>query len=290
MFTLQSARNLPQDLLTKGVIETMEKSSAVLTEMPFISVVGSGYSYNQMAELPTVAYRSVNEGYEEATADIEKQTEHLTILGGFVDVDLFFAKTMSNINDIRSIQTEAKAKATAQQVERDFFTGNGTGNALKGLDKRLADSTSGVEIKSALTLDALNELLDAVNGGASVLYMSKKMRRKLLALLQASNHYIESGKDDFGRPVVTYGGVKIYAIEDALIPADKIYAVNFNVTDGVHGIENGGIQVRDLGEIAEKPCYRTVIEWYMGMAVKHPKAFAVLNTTDALVAKARATK
>lgn len=286
MFTLNSARDLTQDLLQKGVIETMAKSSAVLEEIPFVSVVGSGYSYNVMSELPTVAYRAVNTGYTPDAPEIEKQTEHLVILGGNVDTDNFYIRTMSNINDIRSIQTEAKAKATALQFERDFFVGDGTGNALKGLDKRLTEGVAGTKITAALSLDALNELLDSVNNGASVLYMSKKMRRKVLALLQASNHYIEQGQDAFGRPVSMYGGVKIRAVDDSLIPSDKIYAVNFDVTDGVHGISNGDIMVRDLGEIAEKPCMRTVIEWYVGLATKHTKCFAVLDATSMRTAKA----
>ncbi|MDT2236649.1 hypothetical protein P7H19_10570 [Paenibacillus larvae] len=31
--------------------------------------------------------------------------------------------------------------------------------------------------------------------------------------------------------------------------------------------KNGTINVRDLGELNEKPCYRTRIEWYSAMAV-----------------------
>jgi len=35
--------------------------------------------------------------------------------------------------------------------------------------------------------------------------------------------------------------------------------------------------VRDLGEIDEKPVFRTRIEWYCGMAVFHPRAAARLK-------------
>ena len=64
----------------------------------------------------------------------------------------------------------------------------------------------------------------------------------------------------------------------------------------VHGLSNGGIQVKDLGELDTKPCYRTRIEAYLGLATKHKKCFAVLNTAGEMlmsepeVAKSRAKK
>ena len=39
-----------------------------------------------------------------------------------------------------------------------------------------------------------------------------------------------------------------------------------------------GIQVRDLGELDTLPVFRTRIEFYCGLATKHARSFAVLNT------------
>lgn len=279
MFTLQSAKLLTQDMLQKGVIETMEKTSGVMARLPFIEVVGSGFAYDVMSELPEVHYREVNKGYQNTPASVTQAVENLVILGGDADVDVFLGRTHSNLNDIRALNTEAKAKSVARQFEKDFFAGAGTSNALKGLDARLTSGVAGVEIKSTLTLDALNELLDAVVDGADVLFMSKKLRRSVMKLLQENNHYIESGKDDFGRVVQYYGGVEIVAVDDSLIPKDKIYAVKFGTDQYTHGLSNGGIQVRDLGELDTLPVYRTRIEMYVGLATKHKKCFAVLNTS-----------
>lgn len=294
---LEQAKLLTQDVLQRGVIMTMVQTSGVMEKLPFIEVVGSGYAYDIMEELPNVEYRAVNAGYTEGVSEVKQAVERLVILGGDVDVDVFLAKTHSNINDIRSLHTEAKAKAVARQFEKDFFVGAGTSNAIKGLDKRLAENIAGSEIKKdGLSLDALNELLDAVVDGADCLFMSKKMRRELMKLLQTSNHYIENGTDAFGRPVALYGGVEIRPVDDSLIPADKIYAVKFGTDMYVHGLSNGGIQVKDLGELDTKPCYRTRIEAYLGLATKHKKCFAVLNTAGELlvsepeVAKAKAKK
>lgn len=287
MLLLETAKLLTQDMLQRGVIETMAKTSGVLQRLPFIEVVGSGYAYNVVSELPEVGYRGINEGYTEATATVSQAVEHLVIMGGDADVDLFLTRTHSNLNDLRAMQTELKAKATARQFECDFFKGTGTDKALKGLDKRVAEGVAGEEIKAELSYDALNELLDAVVDGADCLFMSKKLRRALLSLLQKDGHYLENGTDAFGKMVTKYGDVEIIPVEDSLIPADKIYAVKFG-TDYVAGLSNGGITVRDLGELDTKPCYRTRIEFFCGLCTKHTKSFAILNTATQLrTAKAK---
>lgn len=278
MILLEQAKLLTQDMLQKGVIETMAKTSGVLARLPFVEVVGSGYSYNVVEELPNVEYRAVNTGYTEGTAEVEQAVESLVILGGDADVDLFITRTHSNLNDIRAMQTELKAKAVSRQFEKDFFVGTGTTNAMKGLDARLTQSIAGTEIKETLSLDSLNELLDAVIDGADCLFMSKVMRREVMKLLQLNNHYIENGTDAFGRTVSKYSDVEIVPVDDSLIPAGKIYAVKFGTDSYVHGLSNGGVQVMDLGQLDSKPCYRTRIEFYCGLATKHKKCFAVLNT------------
>ena len=287
MFTLQSAKNLTQDMLVKGVIETMEMTSGVMARLPFVEVVGSGYSYSVMDELPTVGYREVNAGYTESTANVTKTVESLVIMGGDSDVDCFLQKTHGNFNDLRALATSAKAKATARQFEKDFFTGAGASNSLKGLDQRITDGIAGKEIKKALSLDALNELLDEVVDGADALFMSKTMRREVMKLLQESNHYIENGTDAFGRPVQFYGGVEIVPVDDSLIGAGKIYAVKFGADQYTHGLSNSGIQAIDLGQLQEKPVYRVRIEFYCGLATLHKRCFAVLNTNLDLRAKTK---
>ena len=279
MILLEQAKLLTQDMLQRGVIETMAKTSGVLQRLPFVEVVGSGYAYDIVDELPSVEYRAVNGNYTESTAPVKQAVEHLVIMGGDADVDVYLTRTHSNLNDLRAMQTELKTKAVARQFEKDFFAGKGSTNTMKGLEQRLAEAVAGTEIKAELSYDSLNELLDAVVDGADCLFMSKKIRRDLLSLLQKDGHYIESGSDAFGRPVSVYGGVEIVPVEDSLIPANKVFAVKFGTDQYVHGLSNGGVQVRDLGELDTKPCYRTRIEFYCGMATKHTKCFAVLDTT-----------
>jgi hypothetical protein len=188
-----------------------------------------------------------------------------------------------------------KAKALALEFTKNFFLGDVAVNpkGFDGLKKRITGSqliTMGTN-GGQLTLDKLDELIDAVEGEPDVLFMSKAMRRKLKGLLHSSTHYIESGEDSFGRPVMTYAGIPIRVIEtdgagneilgfNETMGTDtqtaSIYAVKFGAEKYVSGLRNGGVDVRDLGEIAEKPVFRTRIEFYCGMAVFHPRAVARL--------------
>jgi len=305
--TLQEAAKYSTDTLQRGVIETFARNSAVLELLPFMDIAGNAYRYNQEGTLPGIAFRGVNEGYTESTGVINPQSEGLVILGGDSDVDRFLVQTRGNLQDIRAIQTEMKAKALALEFTRAFFKGDtGTNaNTFDGLEKRITGSQliyadgagqAGVAFTKDTAgdtafLEKLDELIDAVEGEPDVLFMSKAMRRKVKGVLQRSEHYIENGSDAFGRPVMTYAGIPIRVIGndaegkeilgfDEVVGTDEdtgsIYAVRFGAEQYVAGLRNGDVNVRDLGEIDEKPVFRTRIEFYCGLAVFHPKAVARL--------------
>lgn len=285
--TLLEASKYSTDMLQAGVIETMAKENALIEVLPFMTIEGNAYKYNVETALPNVEFRAINTGYTAGAGEVEQKTEGLVILGGDVDVDKFIVQTRSNVNDIRAIQVQLKAKAIANTYANKFFNGDaslgGQSNEFDGMNVRLAGSDQVVNVVDAggkLGLDDLNALMDAVDGGADILFMGKATRRLLTKILQTSQHYIEQGQDAFGRPVSFYGGVQIRVISDEILPiginGGKIYAVKLGVLDAVCGLENGGITVRDLGEIDAMPVLRTRIEWYCGMAIFNPKSVAVL--------------
>jgi hypothetical protein len=275
------------DVLKRGVVETMALENPVLELLPFIEIAGNAYKYDWEKSLPNTEFRTVNSGYTAGTGEIVQQVEGLAILGGDVDIDKFIIQVKGNINDIKAIQVQMKAKAIANTYAHTFFNGDGAGNTFRGLFVRMADNATNYSIDQSLTvtdatngvlvLDDLNTLIDQVQGGADVLFMTKKTKRIVLGLLQASNHYIENGQDAFGRPVNMYAGVPIRTVEDGQIPADKIVAVRFGEYDGVCGLQNGSITVRDLGEIDAQPVERVRIEWYCGLALFNPYAVAQLS-------------
>lgn len=294
--TLTEAAKLSQDTLQRGVIETFARTSSILEMMPFMEIAGNAYAYNEEGTLPGIAFRDVNEGYTASAGVVNPKSERLYIAGGDVDVDRFIVQTRSNINDVRAIHTEMKAKALALAITNQIFNGDTAVNpkGFDGLKKRLSGNqviTAGDD-GAPLTITMLDELIDAVEGEPDAIFCSKAMRREIKRVIQSHNGYSESSYDAFGRPVMTYGGIPIRVIEtdqagNEILPfaetqgtatnAGSIYAVKFGAEQYVSGLQNGGVSVRDLGELDTMPVFRTRIEWYAGLAVFHPRAAARLK-------------
>lgn len=281
--TLVQAQVLSKDVLQAGVIETIVKESSVLSVLPFQTIEGNAYSYNVEKVLPTVAFRSVNEAYTANEAQFETRSENLVILGGDVELDRFIIQTLSNVNDQMAVQIMEKAKAIANTFTKTFFKGNKATNPKEfdGLDVRIAGTGQEIDAIGKVTdremLDKLNELLDAVRGGADAIFLNKRSRRRILAILQNSNHYVEQGSDAFGRPVQMYAGVPLMVVENEILPDTDIYAVKFGAYTHVAGLTNGGVQVRRLGETSAKAVEVTRIEFFCGMAQFNPYSSARLK-------------
>jgi hypothetical protein len=249
--------------------------------------------------LPRVAFRDVNEAYEESTATFNQKVAKLYIAGGDADVDRFHIQTKGNINDQRAIQTLALTKALSLAWTKQFFLGDSAVNP-KGFDglQTILDQGPESQVLTAgedgapLTITMLDELIDAVEGEPDVIYCSKAMRREIKKVIQNHNGYSESEYDAFGRPVMSYGGIQIRAIgtddlgneilgfnevQGSAENTASIYAVKFGPEQYVSGLQNGGITVMDLGQLDERPVYRTRIEWYSSIAVFHPRAAARLK-------------
>jgi hypothetical protein len=296
--TLLEAAKLVQDPLKRGVIEIFPRTSPVLELLPFFPVSGQAYKYNQEETLPGVAFRGINESYTESTGVVNPQVEALFVLGGLSNVDRALVKTQGNVNNLRATYDGMKAKAVALEYTKKFFKGNNSTdpNEFDGLENRLTGeqvldqgSTSGGD---AQTLDKLDELLDAVQGGPGVLFMNKTLRRKVNTLMRAAGQATEVVRDSFGRQIPAYAGVPIAVIEDdkdgnPILPftednpgggtatSTSVYAVRFGAAEWVSGLQSGSMDVIDQG--LSGTVYQTLIEWICGLGVFHPKAAARLQ-------------
>jgi len=125
--TLTEASKLSDDILLKGVIETIIKDSPVLQVMPFIEIVGNGLTYNREKTLPGAAWYDVNESWGAPTPPTFDQiTATLKILGENADVDNFLKATRSNVQDLEAVVIELTAKAIRHEFEDTFIKGLGT--------------------------------------------------------------------------------------------------------------------------------------------------------------------
>ena len=193
--TLTEAAKLSNDVLLKGVIETIIKDSPILQKMPFIEIVGNGLTYNRENALPSVAFYDVSETWGESTPTFTQLTATLKILGGDADVDNFLKATRSNLQDLQAAVIELKAKALKNKFNETVIYGNATTSPKEfdGLKKLIDTSTASSQViamgatGAALSLDKLDELIDAIKGGKpDMLMMSRRSRRKINTLVRAA--------------------------------------------------------------------------------------------------------
>ena len=295
--TLAQAATLSDNDLQRGVIEIFVLESSVLDRIPLLEIEGNAYAYNEEATLPGVEFRAVNAAYTESTGTVNQKTEALVILGGDADVDTFIQRTRSNLNDQRATQTRMKVKASVIKYQDAFINGDTAvdANSFDGLKKRLTGTqvidtdTNGLAVVGAddaarhTFLDRLDEAIAAVPG-ADALYMNRAIRSKVSAAARRLGFW-DRTRDEFGRTVQTYNDIPMLDIgkkadgteiipqtetQGASAVASSIYVVKFGDDESdqaVTGLTNGGIQVKDLGEIDSKPVIRTRIEFFCGLGV-----------------------
>ena len=298
MLTLLEAAKLVQDPLKRGVIEIFPRVSPVLERLPFFNVNGQAYKYNIEETMPGIAFRGINESYTADTGVVNPAVEALYIMGGLSKVDRALIKTQGNANNLRAIYDSMKAKAAALTYTLKFFKGDNSNdpNEFDGLEKRLtggqvidAGDTAGGD---ALTLDVLDEMLDAVQGSADVIFCNQTLRRKISKLARAANQATEPVTDAFGRQLQAYAGTPLAVVEEdkdgnLILPFDEddsagdaascssIYACRFGLAEYVSGLQAGNMDVLDQG--LQGTFLQTLIEWICGLGVFHPKAAARLR-------------
>ncbi|ARK07408.1 capsid family protein [Sphingobium phage Lacusarx] len=308
MLTLHEAsKQVDGDLKRSAVIEMFAGSADLVAAMPLMDIPGNSYSYTQEAKLPSVGFRGYNDAYEPSVGVVNPQSETLRIAGGELDVDTALIKTHGI--GIRTSQEQMQIKAFGQKIAAAFINGDGgDGVSFDGLRIRvrgyqlLDANMDNEDVSGALSLATLDEAIDRVDNPTHLI-MSKRMRN---LLSQAAKDKDVGGdlafsKDDFGRRVAFYADLPILITEDdnegkKIIDFNEVgpdgnantqslYVVSLG--DGkIVGLQNGIMEVKDLGEIDAKPCYRTRVEWLVAMAVMHGKAVArVRGITDAKVTR-----
>jgi len=287
--TKVEAAKLTDDLLLRGVIETIVMESPVLQRLPFMEVVGTGLTYNREAGLPAADFYDVGDTWAESTPTFEQVTTGLKILGGDADIDHFLLRTYRDPNQLEAVVLQQKAKAVAHAFLTAFYRGDATTNPRQfdGLRKLVPP---GQTIQpgpngGSLTLELLDQLVDLVKPGKpDALLMSKRTRRKLSQLRRASGAVLESDVDQFGQRVLFYDGIPV--LVDDFVPDDEtlgsgtnlssIYAVKFGPS-GLMGLENGGITVEEVGALETKNARRWRVRWYVGLALFSTVAVARLQ-------------
>lgn len=286
------------DAATQAVIAELVEGEIMRT-VPFQDVPGSGVFYNREGELPAVGFRGFNESNQDGYGVLNPQSEALRIFGGDLDVDVAMVDMYGPSQ--RATQIQMKIRALRMTFEDKFINGDSRVNPreMDGLAARIVSGSSQYIVNGdgadPLSLANLDQLLDAVDAGGSQKYlvMSKTMRRRLnqAARTQALSGCVEQDRNEMGKMITRYGDAEILVVDKNAQNSDilpftesgnttSIYCVSFGdmLTTGIQGQHNGqyGISVRDMGEVQDKPAYRTRMDWYIGMAIYNGRSCARL--------------
>ena len=303
--TLAEASKLSNDMLLQGVVETIVKDSPILQNLPFIEIVGNGLTYNQENTLPSIDFYDVGDTWAESTPTFEQITANLKIMGGDADVDNFLKTTRSNVQDLEAAIIELKAKALKQKLEETFIYGDSATNAKQfdGLRILIDTTTASDQViamgatGATLTLDKLDELIDAVKGGKpDMLLMSRRSRRKINTLVRAGGGMMDTDRDSWGNFIQLWDGIPIgvndwildtHVVTDSLETAttggdcSTIYAIQFG-EGALCGLTSPGfLQVEPIGSLENKDASRTRVKWYCSLALfSSVKAAALIGVQD----------
>lgn len=297
MTLLEAAKSGNGSVRESAIVEMYAGSSDILTTLQFKDIQGNSVSYNREASLPGVGFRGVNEAYTASNGILNPITERLVIAGGDLDVDKFIVDTEGEGQ--RTIHEEMKVRALGLAWTRKFIKGDTASDPREfdGLQTRVTGnqiiSAGSTANGAALSLAKLDEAIDQTFNPTHLI-MSRAMARKFSAAARSTTvgGYITWDKNEFGRRILAYNDLPILTVdldhtETAILPfteaaasgtatATSIYIVSIGPM-GLIGLQNGTIDVRDLGELDSQPIYRTRVEWYNGLAIYHGRAVTRLN-------------
>lgn len=297
---VEAAKNALNNGETKraAVIAQFARTGGFLNALEFLTIPGGAYAYNLEAQLPGIAFRGIGESYTASTGVINPQTEALKIAGGDIDVDVALVKMYGP--QTRASQEAMKIKSLAAGYTAKIIKGDSESNPREfdGLQKRVTGtqlhdngSTSGGD---PLSLFKLDTMIASVAGPNKQLWLPRAM---ILRLTQAARSVGVSGTisyepNQFGQKIAFYNGIPLieaYPDSDGIEPiafdeagqgggstATSIYCVS--IGDGyVRGLQNGDMEVRDLGETDVAPVYRTRTEWLTGLLIENGRGVARLR-------------
>ena len=286
--------------ISRPYIEMFAKSADIYDVFPFETLNGPVFEGYRQAQLPSVAFRAINEQGTTGLGRVEPFQEPTFIVDHDIDVD--DAQIRRNGMTRRS-QEETMSMAALGKMWLDtlIFGDNASEpREFDGLKKRAekysrmiaAGNTAGGD---ALSLTKLDEAINNVNGPNAILCGKALMPRFIAAARNtAISGFVIQSWDQVGQPKMTYNGIRIYFGYEKddhgfILPFNE---ANPNAGDAVgtsiyvmslgegklRGLMLKELQAEDVGRVltGTKPFYRTHVSWDVGLVDEHKYSFVRL--------------
>ena len=330
MQTLTQYEYLDRDMILKGVVDWLVKESPMLGALPMKPVQGNSLKYNVSTALPTASWVGIGQQLSESTGTwVQRSTDIYTMIqNAYTDKG---AIALNATQDPEAIDAALAAQAMAHEFEKTLIIGQTSVDSdtkqFKGLLRMIAEleTTSTTDLDAidndqviagttstgALTMPAMDELIDAIKPGKpDVILMSRRARRKLNVLSRASGASGASGfmivdSEMFGMRMDHYNGIPIYVsdwiLDNYIEGSSSVQAIttyDFDAAAVAGTNENTMIFAMQLGEDkvtglhagemkhergsvdTPDPDYNAILNryiWYVGLACFKKYSLAVLT-------------
>jgi len=297
------------DQLTQTVVTAMMSSSVVLEHAEFYPMVGNAEYRKKSATGAGGAFRALDNNFSGVTLSPTYANPSIKIFGDLVKVDRAHERRGGNLASERARQLIAFARNMGKNFTDMFFNGD-VDTSANQFDGLLAVMPSGQVITAADNgfsivlgndntarksqqefLELIDRLVQAVQGGAQVIYMNELILARLSAIARDA---VKFEMNQFGQQVAYYNGIPVRnpglnSSSARILPqtetqgtssgnCSSIYAVRFGEAVDLTMATNVGVEVKDLG----------LVENFYEHALELDTTMVLLN--DASVARLKGLK
>lgn len=291
-------------------IAAMTAAAPILNYAEFYTMVGNA---DKVAKASTAAggeVRAINSDFSATNTTVAFADATLTILGDMIATDQALERRGYTVTSERARQLEEFCRGMGRFFTDQIVNGDGTSNALTGVKSLMpsgqilkygGNNGGTVLLGNSDTnkttqqnfIEALDELISMVSGGATVLICNDKVRARLQSVLR-EYVTVTTITDAMGQPMqlVSYNGIplidagykkdgttKIITNTETLGTSSNacssVYAVRFGERIDLSIATTNGLNVKDLGLVGNK--YNTSVEFDAGTLLQNDKAIAVMQ-------------
>lgn len=213
--TLNTGAYLIPEVIDAGIRDYIAKATPLLqvvTRVPWATnvytirkrvTVGAATWGTDGGSLPA----ATNSTYEKVTSSVK----YLYTRGEVTGPMIAAAGSVAN-----ALQTEIQisSRVMAEQLTQDVAAGDGSSNSITGILNQIDSGAVGdeggtIDAAGVLTLNWIDQAIDATQGECDVILTSRAVRRKIATLLQAQQQFAQSTEIGAGFRVLTYDGIPI---------------------------------------------------------------------------------
>jgi hypothetical protein len=302
---IQYYKSIPENDPTRTFVENMVRESDVMMACPVLPAERGKRAYMDIATLPTVAQRGLNEAGGQGQGTFNLREEDTFFLDQYIFVDRAVIDRLGPEGKYK--QEQLVSTALGQFFSQGLIKSDHSSNVRtpNGIQVRCLDATastgnnihnSAASGGAALSLANMDALYWRVNKPTHWIMPRALMPQWDTAARNNTlvNQTVAYAEDDFGRRIIKFKGLPIlfgYEPDDSpdLLPftevasgggsavTSSVYCVSFR-PGGFYCIEQTPITVVPEGPVIGQPQDSTHVKWDFGFAREHPKALARLDS------------